>query len=328
MTTKTILITGGAGYIGSHAAKLYSKSGYKVIVLDNLSRGHKEFIQWGEFYLGDIGDKNILEKIFSNHKIDIVSHFAAFALVEESVKEPEKYHLNNVIKAKTLAEHCAKNGVKVFQFSSTCATYGEIKKIPITEDFPQKPINPYGETKLLFEKNLFTLKNQYNMNYSILRYFNAAGASPEGEIGEDHTPESHLIPLVLDVALGKRSHINVFGNNYETRDGTCIRDYIHVCDLASAHVLAAEKVYTSKTSSIYNLGNGEGHSVMEVIQTAQKVTGKKINFNITGKRAGDPPTLIGSSEKLIRELNWKAEFNSLEKIIETAWNWHKKRFLK
>jgi len=323
----TVLISGGAGYIGSHAAKAFAKNGFKVIVIDNLVSGHRDFVKWGDFVHGDTGDADQLEKIFSAHNIDIVSHFAAHAYVGESVGNPAKYYLNNVSKAHVLATFAARYKVKVFQFSSSCAVYGEPEKTPITEDHPKKPINPYGNTKFFFEEILNDFSYAYGINFSILRYFNAAGASPDGEIGEDHNPETHLIPLILDSAIQRRpGGVEIFGDQYPTPDGTCIRDYIHVSDLAEAHVLAAKKTLSTKTNTVYNLGNGDGFSVKEVIKRAQAVTGLEIPFRTGNPRAGDPAILIGSSGKIIRELGWKPEFASLDKILESAWKWHVKRF--
>ncbi len=322
---KTVLITGGAGYVGSSAAKAFSENGYRVIVLDNLIYGHKEFVQWGNFIEGDIGDTSLLESLFSNYKIDMVSHFAAFAYVGESVKNPQKYYDNNLVKALTLLNHALKNDVKVFQFSSTCATYGNPTHIPITESHGQKPFTPYGKSKFFFEEILRDAAFSYNIRFSILRYFNAAGADPGGKIGEDHTPETHLIPLVLDAASERRSHIEIFGTDYDTPDGTCIRDYIHVTDLAAAHVLAAEKTYDAE-STIFNLGNGNGFSVREVIESARSITGRNIRVIEGNRREGDPAKLIGSSDKIMAELGWQPKYASLNKIIETAWTWHQKRF--
>jgi UDP-glucose 4-epimerase len=322
---KKVLITGGAGYVGSHAAKAFSENGYKVVVLDNLIYGHKGFVKWGEFVEGDIGDTSLLESLFLKYKFDMVSHFAAFAYVGESVQNPGKYYENNMAKALKLLIYALKNNVKVFQFSSTCATYGHPLHIPITESHPQRPFSPYGKSKLFFEEILHDFSNVYDIRHSILRYFNAAGADPEGEIGEDHSPETHLIPLVLDVASGRKPEIEIFGTDYDTDDGTCIRDYIHVTDLAAAHVLAAEKTFHSD-STVYNLGNGDGFSVREVIGKVREVTGKDIRIIEGERRPGDPAKLIGSSDKIIEELGWEPKYASLDKIIETAWQWHQKRF--
>ena len=322
---KTILITGGAGYIGSHTAKAFSKAGYRVITIDNLIYGHKDFVKWGEFVKGDIGDISLLESVFLKYNIDVISHFAAFAYVGESVENPQKYYENNLSKAMILLNYAVKNNVRLFQFSSSCTVYGEPKQIPITELHEEKPISPYGKSKYFFEQILKDYSNSYNIRYSILRYFNAAGADPDGEIGEDHTPETHLIPLILDVAAEKRANIEIFGTDYNTPDGTCIRDYIHVTDIANAHILAAQKSLESE-NTIYNLGNGNGFSVIEVIDKVKKITGKNI-CTIKGKRRdGDPEKLIASSAKIISDLGWKPKYASLDRIIETAWEWHKKRY--
>lgn len=322
---KTVLITGGAGYIGSHAAKAFSEKGYRVIVLDNLIYGHRDFVKWGDFAEGDIGDVSVLESLFSKYRIDVISHFAAFAYVGESVQNPRKYYDNNLAKALTLLTHAQKNDVTVFQFSSTCATYGHPGSIPITESHPQNPFTPYGKSKCFFEGILRDFAFSYPIRFSILRYFNAAGADPSGEIGEDHDPETHLIPLILDAAMGRKPGIEIFGTDYDTPDGTCIRDYIHVTDLAEAHVLAAEKTLNTE-STLYNLGNGDGFSVREVIETAKAVTGRDIRVAEGERRPGDPARLIGSSAKIKTELEWQPKYASLNKIIETAWAWHQKRF--
>ena len=317
-----ILIVGGAGYIGSHANKELTKRGYKTLILDNLIYGHKSSVKWGTFVQGDLGDKETLRQIFKAYKIEAVMHFAAFAYVGESVTDPAKYYQNNVINTINLLDVMLEFNVKKFIFSSTCATYGNPIEIPITETHPQVPINPYGQSKLMVEKILSDYSHAYKLEYVALRYFNAAGADAEGEIGEDHDPETHLIPLVLDVALGKREEINVFGSDYETKDGTAVRDYIHVTDLADAHILALEYLKKGEPSTVFNLGNGLGYSVQEVIDVAQKVTGKEIKTIYAPRREGDPAILIGGAEKAIKTLGWKPQFAQLEQIIETAWKWH------
>lgn len=321
-----ILIVGGAGYIGSHTNKMMSKSGYKTLVLDNLIYGHKEFVKWGEFIEGDIADKAKLEFVFSNYNIKAVMHFSAFAYVGESVNEPSKYYSNNVVNTLNLIDVMIAHDVKKFIFSSTCATFGEPEYIPVDEKHPQKPLSPYGHTKLMVEQILRDYEVAYGLKYIILRYFNASGADPDCEIGEDHTPETHLIPLVLDAAIGKRENISVFGTDYGTKDGTCVRDYIHINDLAKAHMLGLEWMIKNNLSNNFNLGNGEGFSVKQIIDVAKKVTGKDIAVNYTDKRDGDPAVVIGSYEKIEKYLGWKPEFNNIEDIIETAWNWHKKRY--
>ena len=319
-----ILIVGGAGYIGSHVNKYISQKGYSTIVYDNLITGHREFARWGEFILGDTSDKKQVELVFEHYPIEAVFYFAAYAYVGESVSNPQKYYKNNLQFTITLLEVMQKYGVKNFIFSSTCATYGVPQEIPIPETHPQNPINPYGRSKLAVEWILEDYARAYGINYVSLRYFNAAGADPEGEIGERHTPETHLIPLILEVALGKRKDVKIFGTDYPTPDGTCIRDYIHVIDLAQAHWLGLEYLKSEKKSQVFNLGNGEGFSVKDVIEMSKKVTGKKITAIPTSRRPGDPPVLIGSSEKARDILNWKPEYPELEKIISTAWNWHQK----
>lgn len=319
-----ILVCGGAGYIGSHTVALLKEQGRDVIVVDNLYKGHREALVEGvKLYEGDLRDKAFLEKVFSENNIEAVIDFAADSLVGESVTEPLKYYHNNVFGTLCLLEVMNKFGVKNIVFSSTAATYGEPKNIPILETDETVPQNPYGETKLSVEKMLKWCENAYGINYTVLRYFNAAGAHISGKIGEDHNPETHLIPIILDVALGKREEIKVFGNDYKTHDGTCIRDYIHVTDLADAHILALDYMMKHNESNIFNLGNGQGFSVMEVIDIARKVTNKPIKATIAPRRAGDPAVLVASSEKIMKTLGWKPKFNTLEQIIETAWVFHK-----
>ncbi|MBL7961299.1 UDP-glucose 4-epimerase GalE [bacterium] len=325
-TNSTILVTGGAGYIGSHAVRQLKKAGYNTLVLDNLVYGHSEFVDSNELITGDLSDKHLLTKIFSEHKIAAVMHFAAYALVGESVINPSKYYSNNVVCTMNLLDAMIEHDVKKIIFSSTCATYGEPVEIPMTENHPQSPINPYGRTKLIVETILRDYDTAYELKSVCLRYFNAAGADPDGGIGEDHDPETHLIPLVLDAALGIRPTITVFGHDYPTEDGTCIRDYIHVTDLADAHILALKYLSETGKSDVFNLGNGNGFSVNNVIDTANKITGKAIPVTRGARRAGDPAVLIGSSEKASRVLGWKPKFDSLDQIISTAWNWHQSRF--
>ncbi len=319
-----ILIVGGAGYIGSHLNKEISKRGYKTGVLDNLSYGHKDFVKWGIFEQGDLGNIDDIRRIFSKYPVEAVMHFAAFTYVEESVEDPQKYYLNNVKNTLNLLQVMLEENVKQFIFSSTCATYGNPVEIPITENHPQDPINPYGRGKYIIEQVLKDYSDAYGLKYVSLRYFNAAGADPEGEIGELHDPETHLIPLILDVAAGKRNDIKIFGTDYNTPDGTCIRDYIHVTDLADAHILALEYLQNGGKSDFFNLGNGNGFSVKEVIETAREITGKNIKAVEAERRAGDPPILIGSSHKAKEVLKWKPQYADLKNIIETAWKWHKK----
>jgi UDP-glucose-4-epimerase GalE len=318
-----ILITGGAGYIGSHAVRLFLARGHDVWVYDNLSMGHRAAVPQERLIVGDLNEVPRLDHAVLSHRIEAVVHFAAFSLVGESVHQPGKYYQNNLINTLNLMECLRRNGVWRFVFSSTAATYGNPLQVPITEDEPQKPINPYGAGKLAVERALADYAAAYQWGYAALRYFNAAGASPDGDIGEDHTPETHLIPLVLRVALGQRPHIEVFGTDYATPDGTCIRDYIHVDDLSEAHLLALEKLEPGKELR-YNLGTGRGFSVREVIRTAEEVTAKPIAVKEGPRRAGDPPALVAASAKAQRELSWKPRYTELRPIIETAWRWHQR----
>ncbi|MDY3208318.1 UDP-glucose 4-epimerase GalE [Clostridium baratii] len=319
----SILVCGGAGYIGSHMVADLLENGQDVVVLDNLEKGHKDALLGGKLYIGDLRDKEILNKIFTENDIEAVIDFAAYSLVGESMTEPLKYFNNNVYGTISLLEAMKEHNVKYIVFSSTAATYGEPECVPILEDSKTIPTNAYGESKLLVEKILNWCDKAYGIKYTTLRYFNAAGAHINGKIGEDHSPETHLIPLILNVALGKRDEILIFGDDYNTKDGSCIRDYIHVSDLASAHSLALKRLMNGGESRIYNLGNGTGFSVKEMIDIARKVTGHEIPAKVAPRRAGDPAILIASSEKAMKELNWKPKFNSVETIIETAWNWHK-----
>ena len=318
-----ILIVGGAGYIGSHLNKEISKKGIKTVIFDNLSYGHRDFVKWGTFEKGDLGNIEDIRSVFRKYPIEAVMHFAAFTYVGESVEDPQKYYLNNVKNTLNLLQVMLEENVKYFVFSSTCATYGNPVEIPITENHPQNPINPYGKGKLIVETVLKDYSDAYGLKYASLRYFNAAGADPDGDVGELHDPETHLIPLILDVAVGKREDIKIFGTDYDTPDGTCIRDYIHVTDLAEAHILALEYLQNGGKSDFFNLGNGNGFSVKEVIETARKVTGKNIKAAEADRRPGDPPILVGSSDKAKKTLNWNPKYDKLSKIIETAWNWHK-----
>ena len=319
-----ILVTGGAGYIGSHCCKELSQKGFHPITIDNLVYGHKHFVRWGEFLKGDVGNPAHLKKCFSRHKIDAVMHFAAYAYVGESVENPLKYYENNLRNTIELLHAVVENKVRYFVFSSTCATYGNPIKSPIDEDHPLNPINPYGKTKRMIEQILEDYQAAYGLKYISLRYFNAAGADPDAEIGEDHDPETHLIPLVLDVAAGKSKAIKVFGNDYATPDGTCIRDYIHVTDLAGAHILAIERLLDGAGSGVYNLGNGKGFSVLEVINRTRKITGKDIAAENADRRPGDPPVLIASNVKAVKELGWQPRYAGIDDIIATAWRWHQK----
>ncbi|MBS6600868.1 MAG: UDP-glucose 4-epimerase GalE [Clostridium sp.] len=319
----TILVCGGAGYIGSHMVAELLENNHKVVVLDSLVKGHKEALLGGKLYVGDLRDRKILDKVFTENKIDAVIDFAAFSLVGESMTEPLKYFNNNVYGTISLLEAMRDYNVKYIVFSSTAATYGEPEVVPITENSKTIPTNAYGESKLLVEKILRWCDHAYGIKYTTLRYFNAAGAHISGKIGEDHSPETHLIPIILDVALGNREKIMMFGDDYDTKDGTCVRDYIHVSDLASAHSLALKRLMNGGDSAIYNLGNGTGFTVKEMVEIARKVTGHTIPAEVAERRAGDPAVLIASSKKAMEELGWKPKYADVETIISTAWNWHK-----
>ncbi|MBU4534250.1 MAG: UDP-glucose 4-epimerase GalE [Euryarchaeota archaeon] len=321
-----ILIVGGAGYIGSHVNKVLNEKGYDTLILDNFSYGHQELVQWGEVVEGDLGDGELLDRIFQEYPITGVMHFAAFTYVGESVTHPAKYYHNNTSNTLNLLRSMIKNKVRNFIFSSTCAVYGFPEKIPLTEDHPLDPINPYGRSKLMVEQMLHDFSQAYDFNYISLRYFNAAGCDPEIETGEWHEPETHLIPLILDAARGIRDKVSIFGTDYPTPDGTCIRDYIHVLDLASAHIKAMEYLEKNNKSQIFNLGNGQGFSVREVIECCRKVTGKNIQAVDEDRRPGDPPVLLGSSKKAKELLDWKVEWVELEDIITSAWKWHEKLY--
>ncbi|TAF04161.1 MAG: UDP-glucose 4-epimerase GalE [Nostocales cyanobacterium] len=324
----TILVTGGAGYIGSHAVLALVQAGYQVVILDNLVYGHQDLVEQVlqvELIKGDIDDRSLLDHLFQTHNIEAVMHFCAYAYVGESVTNPAKYYRNNVVSTLTLLEAMLSASIKKFVFSSTCATYGVPQFIPLTEEHPQNPINPYGATKLMVERILSDFDVAYGLKSVCFRYFNAAGADPNGLLGEDHNPETHLIPLVLQTALGKRESISVFGTDYPTPDGTCIRDYIHVCDLADAHILGLEYLLQNGNSEVFNLGNGNGFSVKEVISAAEEITGINIPIQECDRRPGDPPFLIGSSEKARKILNWQPQYPGIQDIVTHAWNWHQKR---
>lgn len=324
----TILVTGGAGYIGSHAVLALQNQGYETVILDNLVYGHRDIAETvlkAELIVGDTSDRALLKRLFENYPIAAVMHFAAYAYVGESVSEPAKYYRNNVLGTLSLLEAMQAAGVNKFVFSSTCATYGVPKTLPIPETHPQTPINPYGASKLMVERILQDFDVAYGLKSVTFRYFNAAGADPEARTGEDHTPETHLIPLILFTALGKRSSIKIFGTDYPTPDGTCVRDYIHVSDLAQAHVLGLEYLLQGGNSDVFNLGNGNGFSVRETIETARSVTNKDIPAIESDRRPGDPPVLVGSSEKARQVLGWKPQYSDLRQIIDHAWQWHQKR---
>jgi UDP-glucose 4-epimerase len=321
-----VLVCGGAGYIGSHTVYELINGGYEVVIIDNLQTGHEEAIHpKASFYNGDIRDKNFLNSVFSQEKIDAVIHFAANSLVGESMTEPFKYYENNVYGTLVLLEALKEHGINKVVFSSTAAVYGEPKQVPIMETDLPNPTNTYGETKLAMEKMFKWFDVAHGIKYISLRYFNVAGAYVTGEIGEDHSPETHLIPLVLQVPLGKREAIKVFGDDYDTPDGTCLRDYIHVTDLANAHILAVEKLMAGSESDVFNLGNGEGFSVHEIIEAARKVTGHPIPAEISPRRAGDPAKLIASNKKAIEVLGWTIKYPNVSDVIESAWRWHQNR---
>lgn len=318
-----VLVCGGAGYIGSHCVYALVDAKEDVVVIDNLQTGHRDAVHSdAKFYQGDIRDKEFLNRVFEENQIEAVIHFAANSLVGVSIHEPLTYYNNNVYGAVVLLETMERHGVKKIVFSSTAAIYGEPENIPILETDRTKPTNPYGETKLAVEKMMKWADEAYGIKYIILRYFNVAGAHESGSIGEDHRPETHLIPLILQVPLEQRTHITVFGQDYETPDGTCIRDYIHVMDLVDAHILALGKLREGGNSAVYNLGNGEGFSVKEVIEAARRVTAHPIPAELGERRAGDPSRLIASSEKAKQDLGWSPRFNAIEEIIASAWKWH------
>ncbi|WP_276357812.1 UDP-glucose 4-epimerase GalE [Cohnella caldifontis] len=317
-----VLVTGGAGYIGSHTTAALLEKGEEVVVVDNLYQGHREAVLGGKLYEGDLRDEAFLSRVFAENDIDGVIHFAANSLVGESMKDPGKYYHNNVYGTLCLLEQMKKAGVSRIVFSSTAATYGEPERVPIDEYDRTVPTNAYGETKLAMEKMIRWFDAAHGIRSVSLRYFNAAGAHDSGRIGEDHRPESHLIPLVLQVPLGQRATISVFGDDYPTEDGTCVRDYIHVGDLSDAHLLALERLRAGGESAVYNLGSGRGYSVRQVVDIARKVTGHPIPVQIEPRRAGDPAVLVASSDRARRELGWQPRRDNLEDIIASAWRWH------
>ncbi|HPG51805.1 MAG TPA: UDP-glucose 4-epimerase GalE [Spirochaetota bacterium] len=322
----TVLIAGGAGYIGSHANKELSRRGVKTVVFDNLSYGHREFARWGDFEQGDLNDADTLCRVFEKYRIGAVMHFSAFTYVNESVTDPARYYENNVVNTLKLLKAMNEHDVPNFIFSSTCATYGDPVKIPIPEEHPLNPINPYGRSKLMVEQMLADFSSAYGLRYVSLRYFNAAGADPDGEIGEWHEPETHLVPLVLDTALGVRDRVDIYGTDYDTADGTCIRDYIHVSDLATAHIAALDYLRGGGKPGVFNLGNGEGFSVRAIIDAAARVTGRKIPVREAARRAGDPPVLIGDASRAAQVLGWRPVHADIDVILETAWRWHTKLY--
>ncbi len=321
---EVILVTGGAGYIGSHTLLALRAAGLPVLVVDDLVEGHRRAVRDAELRVGTLLDPAFLGEVFAAHRVTAVVHFAARCYVGESVTDPGRYYENNVQGTRNLLAAMTAAGCRRIVFSSTCATYGEPAAMPITEDCPQQPVNPYGRTKLVCEWLLRDFGRAHGTAAVALRYFNAAGADPEGRLGEDHRPETHLIPLVLAAAAGRRPPLQVFGNDYPTRDGTCIRDYVHVTDLAQAHVLAVRSLLDGTDGfRAFNLGNAAGTSVLEVMQTAEQVTGRPVPHVFAPRRAGDPPTLVGSSERIQRELGWRPRFAAIEQIVATAWRWHR-----
>ncbi len=327
-SNKTILVTGGAGYIGSHAVLALKNAGYEVVVLDNLSYGHREIVDnvlKVELVIADTSDRAALDRLFTTHKIDAVMHFAAYIAVGESVKQPGKYYTNNVASTLNLLEAMLAHGVDKIVFSSTCAVYGMPKEIPMSENHPHDPLSPYAASKDMVERILRDFDTAFNLKSVAFRYFNACGADPGGLLGEDHTPETHLIPLALLTALKKRQSLYIFGTDYDTPDGTCVRDYIHVNDLADAHVLGLKYLLSGGESEVFNLGNGNGFSVRETIETAREVTGLEIRAIESDRRAGDAPILVGSSDKARKMLGWNPNYGDLKKIIAHAWQWHQTR---
>jgi UDP-glucose-4-epimerase GalE len=317
-----VLVTGGAGYIGSHTAKALAKAGHEPLVLDNLSSGHRWAVKWGRLLDWDLADTEMLPQFLEKEHVEAVLHFAASLLVGESVAEPRKYFWNNVVNTLRLLDAMLEAGVKRIVFSSSAAVYGNPQKVPIPEEHPKEPVNPYGETKLAMERALKWYGNAYGLKWIALRYFNAAGADPDGELGEAHDPEAHLIPLIIQAALGRRPHVEIYGTDYPTPDGTAIRDYIHVTDLADAHVQALAYLAEGGESRALNLGTGQGYSVREVINTAAKISSRTVPFREGPRRAGDPPVLVADASHAGKTLGWKPQYSELETIIQCAWKWH------
>lgn len=320
-----VLVTGGAGYIGSHACKALARAGHLPVAYDNLVHGHRESVRWGPLVEGDIADRDRLDAAIREHRPEAVMHFAAYAYVGESVSEPGKYYRNNVAGSLTLLEAMRDHGIDKLIFSSTCATYGLPQYSPMDENHPQQPINPYGASKLMVERMIADFASAHGLRAIALRYFNAAGADPDGEIGEDHDPETHLIPLALSAALGRTPELVVFGDDYDTEDGTCVRDYIHVDDLAQAHVLAVEALAgTQPGLGAFNLGNGSGYSVKQVVSAVERVTGRKVPVRIGTRRLGDPARLVSASARIGSDLGWIPHVGGIDEIIASAWQWQKK----
>ena len=317
-----VLVTGGAGYIGSHTAKHLATVGWRPIVLDNLKRGHIESVKWGPLVQAEVGDQAALKKIFDEYAIDAVLHFAAFAYVGEAMRAPDLYFRNNVVSTLNLLDAMLAGNVRTIVFSSTCATYGDARHIPISEDHIQQPVNPYGESKYMVERLLHWYGSVYGLRWAALRYFNAAGADPAGELGENHDPETHLIPLAIAAAAGRKQALEIYGTDYETPDGTAIRDYLHVLDLAEAHVAALRYLQAGGPSTAFNLGTGRGHSVREVVAMVERVSGRQVPAKEVARRCGDPPSLIADATKAATVMGWVPRHSSLENIVQTAWNWH------
>jgi UDP-glucose-4-epimerase GalE len=317
-----ILVTGGAGYIGSHYVLHERARGGEVVVLDDLSRGHREAALGADLVVGDVGDRPALDAIFTRHRVEAVVHFAAFAYVGESMSDPARYYRNNVVGTLTLLEAMRDHAVDALVFSSSCATYGTPDRTPIDEAHPQRPINPYGESKLACERMIAGFAEAHGLRSIALRYFNASGADPEGRIGESHDPETHLLPLVLDAASGSSDEVTVFGDDYDTPDGTCVRDYVHVCDLVAAHALALDALRRGARAGVFNLGTEVGHSVREIVAACERVTGKRVRARVAPRRAGDPARLVASAAKARAELGWAPRFTRIDDTVETAWRWH------
>jgi UDP-arabinose 4-epimerase len=316
-----ILVTGGAGYIGSHACKALAEAGFHPVVVDDLRQGHAWAVRWGPLVQGNFGDRNLLSRTFQQYPIKAVVHFAASAYVGESMRVPDLYFQNNVVNTVSLLDGMRENGVKHIVFSSSCATYGQPRQVPISEDHPQSPVNPYGESKLMVEKLLYWYGQAYDLSWAALRYFNAGGADPDGQLGEVHEPEPHLLPTVLAAAQGSIPHLEVFGTDYDTPDGTAVRDYIHVTDLAAAHVLALRYLLNGQTSAAFNLGTGSGYSVRDVVSTVERVTGRDVPVVERPRRSGDPAKLVADPRKATSILGWRPRYSDLQTVIETAWRW-------
>lgn len=322
---KAVLVTGGAGYIGAHACKALARAGFLPVTYDSLVYGHEAAVKWGPLVRGDILDRQSLDQVIAQYQPVAIMHFAAFAYVGESVDDPGKYYRNNVMGSLSLLEAARDAAIRHFVFSSTCATYGTPDRLPITEMTPQNPINPYGASKLMVERMLADFDTAHGIRSIALRYFNAAGADPDGEIGEDHEPETHLIPLLLEAAAGRRPNVTIFGTDYPTDDGTCLRDYIHVSDLADAHVLALNHLLAGAPREVFNLGNSHGFSVLEVVNTVQRITGAKVPVVHGDRRPGDPASLVSDATKARDVLGWRPGLNDIDEIVRTAWAWHQRK---